>query len=210
MTDIQHHISEPLLAAYAAGNLSKPFELVVAAHVSMCDTCRASLSAHESAGGVVMDATSAPVSDDLKARVFDGLDADFLAPAPPKRQGIYPGPIAELLGTKPPKWSSLGLGVKQSILHDDDHGSARLLLIPPGQAVPDHGHNGLELTMVLQGAFHDETGHFGVGDVETADHDLEHTPIADDGLPCICLAATDAPLRFNSMIPRLLQPFFRI
>jgi putative transcriptional regulator len=76
--------------------------------------------------------------------------------------------------------------------------------------VPDHGHNGLELTLVLQGAFRDETGRFGVGDVEVADDDLEHTPIAEEGDPCICLAATDANLRFRALVPRLLQPLFRI
>ena len=86
----------------------------------------------------------------------------------------------------------------------------RLLYIPPGQAVPDHSHGGLELTLVLQGSFRDDTGRFGVGDLEVADQTLEHTTIADTGAPCICLAATDAPLRFTTLIPRLLQPLFRI
>jgi putative transcriptional regulator len=27
---------------------------------------------------------------------------------------------------------------------------------------------------------------------------------------CICLSATDARLRFNSLLPRLAQPFLRI
>lgn len=102
------------------------------------------------------------------------------------------------------------MGVKQSILSETEGGSVRLLYIPAGQAVPDHSHNGLELTLVLQGSFSDETGRFGVGDVEIGDEDLEHTPIADAGDACICLAATDAPLRFNAFLPRLLQPLFRI
>jgi putative transcriptional regulator len=102
------------------------------------------------------------------------------------------------------------MGVRQTILSSGREGSVRLLHIPPGQAVPDHSHNGLELTLVLQGSFSDDTGRFGVGDLEIADQALEHTPIADAGLPCICLAATDAPLRFNSFLPRLLQPLLRI
>ena len=76
--------------------------------------------------------------------------------------------------------------------------------------MPDHSHNGLELTLVLQGSFSDATGRFGVGDLEIADEDLEHTPVADPGDACICLAATDAPLRFRAIVPRLLQPLFRI
>ena len=44
--------------------------------------------------------------------------------------------------------------------------------IPAGTAVPDHGHRGTELTLVLQGAFRDETDRFGPGDVEIADEAL--------------------------------------
>ena len=102
------------------------------------------------------------------------------------------------------------MGVRQDILSAGPDGSVRLLYIPPGQAVPDHGHNGVELTLVLQGSFTDETGQFGVGDLEVADDDLEHTPIADMGEACICLAATEAPLKFNAFLPRVLQPFFKI
>jgi putative transcriptional regulator len=64
--------------------------------------------------------------------------------------------------------------------------------------------------LVLQGAFRDESDRFGPGDVEVACEDMQHTPIAEDGPPCICLAATDAPLRFSGLLPRLAQPFFRI
>ena len=34
MTDVTHHIPEPMLAAYASGALSHSFALVVASHVS--------------------------------------------------------------------------------------------------------------------------------------------------------------------------------
>ena len=37
MSQIKHHIPEPMLVAYAAGSLQQPFALVVAAHVSLCD-----------------------------------------------------------------------------------------------------------------------------------------------------------------------------
>ncbi len=35
-------------------------------------------------------------------------------------------------------------------------------------------------------------------------------PVAEAGEDCLCLAATDAPLRFVGLMPRLLQPLFRI
>jgi putative transcriptional regulator len=127
-----------------------------------------------------------------------------------QKSGVFPAPVMAALSGKPPKWKRLGFGVRQSILHSDSSGSVRLLYIPGGEAVPEHGHRGIELTLVLQGAFHDETGRFGVGDVEIAADDLDHQPIAEKGAACICLAATGAPLRFRSLVPRLFQPIFRI
>lgn len=211
MTKVTHHIPEPLLAAYAAGSLGYPYELVVATHVSLCDECRAIVDAHNLAGGLLVeDSATTELSDGLRQKLMSQLDEPFDPMPANVRSGIYPGPLVEAMKHRPPRWKSLGMGVRQDILHAGKSGSARLLYIPAGSAVPDHGHNGLELTLVLQGSFSDETGRFGVGDVEVADQDLEHTPVADEGVPCICLAATDAPLRFQSLVPRLLQPLFRI
>jgi len=213
MPQITHHIPEPMLVAYAAGGLEHSFALVVAAHVSLCDECRAQLGAHEAVGGAILEAqavqpVSATMKDVILARLDDLPERD---PDPVyDRSGAYPGPVMAALKGKAPRWKSVGKGVRQCILHTDDESSVRLLYIPPGQAVPDHGHRGIELTLVLQGAFSDETGRFGVGDLEVADDTVEHTPVAEPASPCICLAATDARLEFKGMVPRILQPFFRI
>jgi putative transcriptional regulator len=50
----------------------------------------------------------------------------------------------------------------------------------------------------------------GRGDIQVADPTIDHRPSAEPGEDCICLAATDAPLRFEAFMPRLLQPLFRI
>ena len=211
MNDITHHIPDPILSAYAAGTLSQPFALVAAAHVSLCDACRATFEAHQAAGGAVLESLDEiELSGDLKSAVLDRLDEEFPAEVSYERSGAYPGPVMEALKGKAPSWKNVGLGVKQSILSAGDEGSVRLIYIPPGQAMPDHSHGGLELTLVLQGSFSDRTGRYGVGDVEVGDEDLEHTPVAGEGPPCICLAATDAALKFKGWMPRLLQPIFRI
>ena len=77
MTEITHHLPDWLVRSYATGSLGHAFSLVVAAHVSQCDECRARLEAEELAGGLVLDDLKgmAP-SDDLRRRVFDGLDDD--------------------------------------------------------------------------------------------------------------------------------------
>ncbi|MEQ9695894.1 ChrR family anti-sigma-E factor [Shimia sp. SDUM112013] len=211
MSVINHHIPDAMIASYAAGTLPHAFAVVVATHISMCDKCRAALEAHQSVGGALLETGDAvPVSASLKDSLLAQLDEPFTPEPVFERSGVYPGPVMEAMKGRDPKWKKMGMGVRQDILSEDKNGSVRLLWIPPGQAVPDHSHNGLELTLVLQGSFSDQTGRFGVGDLEVADHELEHTPTADPGLPCICLAATDARLRFNAYVPRLLQPIFRI
>lgn len=211
MTNISHHIPESLLIAYASGQLSHAYSLVVAAHVSMCAQCRAALEAHSAVGGVLLEQEpEIAMSDASLASLMARLDDPAPEAVPQPKMPPYPAPVVTQLGGRAPKWSSLGFGVKQAILSRSAEGSVRLLSIEGGVAVPDHSHGGLELTLVLQGSFRDESGVFRRGDLEVADETDEHTPVAEPGEPCICLAATDAPLRFQGMIPRLLQPLFRI
>jgi putative transcriptional regulator len=212
---IRHHLSDQLLMAYSAGDLPEAFNLVVATHVSLCDECRARLAAFDAVGGAVIETGDAvPVSDASLMACLDKIDSLPQANArrPQKRAGIFPSPLTEYTGggLENITLRPLGMGVKQAILPTGKGASARLLYIPGGQAVPDHGHRGLELTLVLQGAFRDENDRFGRGDIEIADEAVEHTPVAEEGEVCICLAATDARLKFNALIPRLAQPFFRI
>lgn len=209
---IRHHLSNPLLIAYAAGNLPEAFSLVVATHVSLCDECRARLESFEAVGGAMVEsADSVAMADGSLAAVMARLGAQDAAPAPRKRS-LLPAPLLDYIGgdLAAVKWRPLGMGVRQAILPTARGASARLLYIPAGQAVPDHGHRGTELTLVLQGAFRDDSDRFGPGDVEIATEEMEHTPVAEAGVDCICLAATDAPLRFRALMPRLLQPIFRI
>jgi putative transcriptional regulator len=143
--------------------------------------------------------------------VMARLGAQDAAPAVAAR-GAVPAPLSDYIGHDftGVKWRALGMGVRQAILPTAKGASARLLYIPAGKAVPDHGHRGTELTLVLQGAFRDAFDRFGPGDLEIATEADEHTPVAEAGVDCICLAATDAPLRFTGLVPKLLQPLFRI
>lgn len=209
---IRHHLSDPLLIAYAAGNLLEAFGLVVATHVSLCDECRARLETFEAVGGAVVESADAvAMSDGCLEAVMARLGVQEVAP-PRRARGLFPAPLADYVGgdLAAVKWRPLGMGVRQAILPTARGASARLLYIPAGQAVPDHGHRGTELTLVLQGAFRDDSDRFGPGDIEIASEELEHTPVAEAGMDCICLAATDAPLRFRALMPRLMQPIFRI
>lgn len=215
MTKIKHHLTDALLMGYAAGSLPEAFNLVVATHISMCDTCRAALAEFEAVGGEVMlDADPVDMAEDAltaaMARIMAAPRSE-LPKAIPAR-GVFPAPLRDYVSgdLDHVKWRKIGGGVSQMVLETDGGASVRLLRIPAGTAVPDHGHRGTELTLVLQGAFVDETDRFAAGDIEVANEDLNHTPVAEQGVDCICLAATDAPLRFKGLLPRIAQRFIGI
>lgn len=212
MIEPAHHVPDAMLAAYGAGTLPYPFAVVVATHVSLCDECRARLEAHRVLGGLVLDGLApAAVSSDSRRRVLGAL-SDTATIEPRRYEEAahpYPAPLPELFDAGGPRWRALGFGAKQAILWIGREGSLRLLSIPAGQAVAEHGHRGMELTLVLSGAFEDDSGVFRTGDLEVADQELDHTPRATEAEACVCLAATDAPLRFHALIPRLLRPILR-
>jgi len=215
---INHHLTDEILMGYAAGTLPEAFNLMVAAHLSLCDECRARLAAFEALGGEVLE-NECETTSEMSAGSFEATMALIAggpaepAPRPARQPGsILPGPLQDYVGTdlSAVNWKPVGMGVKQAILHTDGDATARLLFIPAGAAMPDHGHHGTEVTMVLQGAFQDEDDYFARGDVEVADSDTHHTPVADIHEDCICLAVTDAPLQFDGFVHKLVQRWARI
>lgn len=213
---IKHHLNDAVLMAYSAGSLPEAFNLIVAAHISMCDECRARSESFDALGGEVLDqpcATQMTVTSfaDTWALIDGGMVVE--APKTASAQSdVLPGPIQDYVGgdLDSVKWKPIGMGVKQAILPTSTDASARLLLIPAGTAMPDHGHAGTEMTLVLKGAFQDEDGYFARGDIEIADSGFHHTPVADIHEDCVCLAVADAPLQFDRLIPKIAQRFLRI
>jgi putative transcriptional regulator len=216
MTTIRHHLNDDLLLAYASGNLSEGWSLAVATHLAMCAQCRKGLALAEAAGGALLEELE-PVGGDDDA--WEKLKTRLITEAPPKAapkvqpaSAVIPEPLRSYLGgdLADLKWRSIGTAHQILIKTADRETQVRLLRIPAGKPVPEHSHGGRELTVVLRGAFHDEVDQFGPGDIEDADGSLTHQPVADADEDCICLAVTDAPLRFTSRLVRLVQPFLGI
>lgn len=211
---MDHHLTDDILLAYSAGTLPEAYALVVATHLSLCDECRAAAECWDAVGGEVLEDGPEPEAMDAGAlqATMRLVEAGLPEAPAPRAAGPFPGPLADYVGGGPEavRWRKIGGGVAQAILPTARGATARLLRIPGGTAVPDHGHRGTELTLVLQGAFADEDGRYVRGDVEIADEATHHTPTAEPGEDCICLAATDAPLRFRALVPRIAQPFLRI
>ena len=216
MNDVKHHIGDEFLMGYAAGYLPQAFDLVVSAHVSLSDEARARLESFEALGGGVLSGMEdAEIGEDSLEKTLAMIKTQAVEPATQKAapvDDVFPKPLRDVVGggEVAVKWRSIGMGCKQAVLHSDKEATARLLFIPAGQALPKHSHHGTEMTLVLKGAYRDETDRFARGDVEIGDQDMHHTPVAEEGEDCICLVATNARLKFESFLPRLAQPFLGI
>lgn len=215
---VRHHLNSDLLLAYAAGQLSEGWSLAVACHLALCPQCRRDLALAEATGGALMEEL-APVAAPsgswaaLRSRVeSDAPPAPAAKPKAKPERATLPEPLRSYLGgdLDSLKWRNLGTAKQILIPTADKTTQARLLCIAAGKPVPEHSHGGRELTVVLTGSFHDEVDRFGPGDIEDADGSLTHQPVADPDEDCVCLAITDAPLRFSSRLLRLFQPVLGI
>lgn len=218
---VHHHPSDELLLDYASGALAEAWSLAVATHLALCPTCRRTVEMLEAVGGEILEKVAPePVAESsfkaVMARLQDSASAPTEAALPKRaRDGAFvlPQPLRDYVGgdLDDLHWQRLGLGAYQRLISTGGNGAtARLLRIPAGKPVPTHGHCGKELTLVLCGTFTDTTGTYGRGDLQEADTELEHQPLAAPKEDCICLAVTDAPLRFRSLVARLVQPLLNI
>jgi putative transcriptional regulator len=222
---IRHHLSDELLLDYASGSLAEGWSIAVASHLALCPSCRKRLVKMEMAAGALLDdiePASATTDDDwkkMKTRLYaepvsavveqavaQNTNVQAIGPILPEPLRSYVGgDVADL------KWRSLGPGAYHfPIPTRDRETQVRLLRIPAGKPVPEHTHGGRELTLVLSGSFVDGNDVFARGDFEEADETLMHQPVASPGQECVCLAVTDAPLKFKSWLVRLVQPILGI
>lgn len=214
---INHHPSEELLLDYATGAMEEAYSLAIATHSALCPACRREIRDMEAIGGMLLDAIEPAqlpgIAMEETMAQLDHVKPEIAPSAPANetttRPTVLPQPLHQYVGCDIDhlQWRRIGLGAYQFVIPTSETGAAaRLLRIPAGRPVPHHTHGGLELTLVLAGAFSDETGEYSRGDLQEADENLRHQPQALPGDDCICLAITDAPLRFSNLPARLLQP----
>ena len=233
--NIKHHPTNQTLMDYASGTLSQAMELLVATHMTVCPHCRDKVDGFETMGGAALETTnSMAMADHSLDHVMAMLEREtanenIVTQEMPSLRRVavgesitgsamsaLPRPLADLLpddvmSLEDIPWKKLAPGVKHFQLKSiESKGTVRLMKIAPGVSIPDHGHHGHEMTLLIKGSYIDEIGRFRAGDVADLDDDVDHQPIADTAEECICLIATDAPMKFNRLLPKLLQPFFGI
>jgi putative transcriptional regulator len=213
----RHHPSEATILAYSAGALGEGLSLVVASHLGFCPDCRAQVAQGEAIGGMLLDDLApAPLAVGVRERLLQQLDRpepQQVAPSlPHSADPLVPGPLGRYLRDGPAsiRWRLMAPGLRQFEIVPHallGVGNLRMLRIAPGKMLPRHGHTGTELTLVLRGSFTDELGRFERGDVAETDEDIVHQPASDRDEDCVCIIATEGPLKFESPLARAFQRF---
>ncbi len=216
--NIAHHPDDATLASYAASCVELNFSQVLDMHIQHCCHCQQRINQAEQLGAALLNQMpEATIDPAVKANLFKLLDQPLdekksrAITKPDQQFERLPKYITNWEHTDPDQlpWKRMGPGVRYIPLAST-RGKQFLLRIAPGTCLPAHGHQGNELTLVLSGSYSDEIGRFTPGCVADLDDRIDHQPIADRSEDCICLVASDAPLKFHGWAPRLFQSFFQI
>jgi putative transcriptional regulator len=200
-----------LLARYVAGTLPAPVNMAVGAHLELKQDNRAFVGSLETlAGETVENMPGTEVSKrEKRLEMIFSYEQEPQAPNLDSERGMIPASLAALvphdIGAIP--WRTKMPGYKECALGVIEGCEVNLLWIRAGRKMPAHTHEGSEITLVLDGAFSDSRGRYGRGDIALADEDVDHSPIAENDRPCICLAITDAPLRLTGSYRQFFSEF---
>ena len=210
---------DELLVDFARGALDRGTELLVETCAAIKVGVAAEVADYEVIGGSLLEAIEpAPLGEGALDAVLALIDKDEGAPVSSKvkspsvkaakwEQDLakLPQPLRQCAeeGLDRSSWRLMGRGIRGldlSFLDPDRKGKIELYRIEPGCSVPRHGHEGNELTLVISGAFRDESGRYGPGDIAAGGEDVTHQPVAETGETCLALAVTNAPLKMTGAL----------
>lgn len=207
MTNEMNGRIEALMARYVAGTLPEPARILVDTHLALKDTNRDLVQGLEAMAGDDLEKTEiAAVTkrDERLERIFVS-STPKIAPRT-ESTGIFPAPLKDFVGFDADQvpWRTKLPGFREFDIGEFDGCHASLFWIRPGRKIPAHDHEGMELTLVLHGAFSDVFGRYGRGEIAVADETVDHRPIAENETPCIGFAVTEGSLRLSGPVHQRL------
>lgn len=225
---IRHHPDADWLLAYASGRQAPAQALATASHLALCPVCRQQLAALNALGGTLLEQVT-PVAlradswQHMLARLQRAPTAAAAADVLPMAATMMattsgqrdvaelPAPLRKLLPQGWPRhWRWRGSSLQQATLqHLPDGTVIALHRIRAGGKVPRHRHDGIEITVVLDGSFSDQFGLYQTGDMLVLDETVEHRPTAMQNEDCLCLTIQAAPVRLTGPIGRWFNPLIR-
>ena len=214
---IEHHPTDTMLAAFAAGTLDHGQHIAIATHLVSCPQCRSFMRSMEKVGGAVL-AGLPPAT--MSALALAEVEARLNEPARPVVADLAPTlPETEVPGLPKFvrryrfgnwKWIAPSVHLRPILLPYPSATRLFLLKSGPGTKMLQHTHTGIEMTCVLSGAFRQDGDQYGPGDFDLGDDTIDHQPVVESGQDCLCLVAMQGQLQLKGLIGRIVQPFVRL
>lgn len=212
------HPELDLMTEYTAGTLPLAQAACVFAHVETCDHCQ-KLVADLNNVGAALFAKLEPVAvgdvqlEAVLARLDEEPPLQYAAPSPARGTEGIPAVLQRLMrgDFSDLNWKSVGKSLRISYLDTGDpRHELALYHIKAGGRVPEHGHRGKEMTLILEGGYSDAEGSYHKGDFIYREPGDVHAPTALQSEDCICVAVLDAPLKFTDWKFRWMNPFLKL
>jgi putative transcriptional regulator len=202
---------DELLARYAAGGLGPALHALVASHLAISPSNRRYVDMLETDLASRLSQTTPGPLDRREARleaIFAQTPLPSSAPSP--AEASLPAPLRRYmrLNGDVVRWRFLLPGVRLCSLKAEAGHTAGLYKVAPGFALPDHTHEGLEAVLVLAGAYWDNRGRYGRGEIVLADREVDHRPVAELGEACICFIVHEGGIRLTGPMGRILERTF--
>jgi len=221
---IKHHPKFELLQAFVNGELPASLAAGVAIHADMCLQCQQTiLSLTEQVAEVSfeqaflhnfavdsekdVDSLAEINFDDMVEEITACSDLDVPVEVNEKtvsfknKQYTLPRALSSMDITAA---ANIGKLSRSRVNLEEGEIHTSLLHIEPGGSVPEHTHNGFELTVLLAGCFEDDEGEYVPGDFIMLDSSHTHRPHSPSG--CLCFTVANDSLHFTKGINKLLNP----
>ncbi|MGY5450212.1 ChrR family anti-sigma-E factor [Agarivorans sp. MS3-6] len=222
MTSIQFHPVEQSLNLYAAGQLDPAMSIMVSTHLEFCSTCRQAVHAVEQKLATQLEEAKADAMnselDSMLQMIMQQSPDTVIEPAKPQLQqeinlGNKRFPLPRALQAHPQHigpWGRLPGKIQRARVDAVSDSKMNFIYMDKDSALPEHTHQGQEITLVLAGTFIDDAGTYVPGDFIIQNAENKHTPRTAANQDCLCLTLLDAPLHFTSGLASLLNPFSQL
>jgi len=219
---IRFHPDENMLAEYSSGILDSALAITVKTHLQLCPVCRQKAANFDAIGATLLANSGVDTEDargaeelehsfsDLMKRIKSSQETRSVTKAKAREQRSDLPPMVSALIPKDSKlkWHRVTRFLKQANLSaGQEKYEVCLHKIERGGRVAKHDHRGLEVTVVLQGAFSDENGTYEKGDFIVREPGQKHRPQATLNQDCLCLTVVEAPVKLTGLFGALVNPF---
>ena len=223
---IKHHPKFELIQSFVNGDLPASLSAAIAMHADICPSCQQQIAqlteqtAELSFEEAYLDRFIVDDNKELQEAKTLDIDFDAMVAQITESNDIEEVelPVEKKISfnnksyTLPKALNNMTMGktlhmgklsrARVQLNENEIHTS--LLQIQPGGGVPQHTHKGFELTLLLDGSFHDEKGEYVKGDFIMLDSEHTHNPVSVDG--CLCYTVANDALHFTQGINKLLNP----